>query len=291
MKFFYLFFFLFIISNFSKSFGCHETGDSNCTPNQNVYTGNSGTNTSHKEVKHHEEIKDDSFNDNPRLMYIIDDFGKEIRGSNLNNIRAYKLKTKNKQMFIIQVENLINNLKNDQIDHYSFLNKVKFLAKKVLIIINENNILDKNEKLQLINKVNYLIDFYVNISLGENKKYTRINNKNNVNIEMVNLKKRIIDLEIVNKTMEIFYSNNYKSIDKKSTLFVNRFLQENNLVKELNKKKLQNIELNNKNVIDKSDLKSYNFKINDPEITYLQNSIKDVNYANKVLELMKIQSR
>ena len=104
---------------------------------------------------------------------------------------------------------------------------------------------------------------------------------------MVNLKKRIIDLEIVNKTMEIFYSNNYKSIDKKSTLFVNRFLQENNLVKELNKKKLQNIELNNKNVIDKSDLKSYNFKINDPEITYLQNSIKDVNYANKVLELMK----
>ena len=161
-------------------------------------------------------------------------------------------KTKNKQMFIIQVENLINNLKNDQIDHYSFLNKVKFLAKKVLIIINENNILDKNEKLQLINKVNYLIDFYVNITLGENKKYTRINNKNNVNIEMVNLKKRIIDLEIVNKTMEIFYSNNLKSIDK-------------------------------------NDLNFYKIKINNSETKYLQNSIKDVNYAKKVLELMKNQ--
>ena len=252
MKFFHLIFLLFIVSIFSKSFGCHETGDSNCTPNKNVYTASSGSNNSHQDVEHHEEIKDDSFNDNPRLEFIIDDFGKEIRGSTLNNIRSYKLKTKGKQMFIIQVENLLNNLKNDEIDHHTFLKKIKSMSKKVLIIINENDILDKNEKLQLLNEVNHLIDLYINISLGENKKYTRINYNNNVNKEMAILEKRMIDLDIVNKTMEIFYSNNLKSIDK-------------------------------------NDLNFYKFKINNSKTKYLQNSIKDVNYAKKVLELMKNQ--
>ena len=96
------------------------------------------------------------------------------------------------------------------------------------------------------------IDVYINISLGENKKYTRINYNNNVNKETAILKKRMIDLDIVNKTMEIFYSNNLKSIDK-------------------------------------NDLNFYKFKINNSKTKYLQNSIKDVNYAKKVLELMKNQ--
>ena len=244
-----------IIFNFlilKQSYSCHETGDSNCTPKQKVYSGSSIGETQFQEVNHHIEIKDDSFNDNPRLEFIIDDFGKEIRGSTLNNIRAYKLKTKGKQMFIIQVENLLNNLKNDEIDHHTFLKKIKSISKKVLIIINENDILDKNEKLQLLNEVNHLIDLYINISLGENKKYTRINYNNNVNKETAILKKRMIDLDIVNKTMEIFYSNNLKSIDK-------------------------------------NDLNFYKFKINNSKTKYLQNSIKDVNYAKKVLELMKNQ--
>ena len=110
----------------------------------------------------------------------------------------------------------------------------------------------KLKKKQLLNEVNNLIDLYINISLGENKKYTRINYKNNVNKEMAILKKRMIDLDIVNKTMEIFYSNNLKSIDK-------------------------------------NDLNFYKFKINNSKKKYLQNSIKDANYAKKVLELMKNQ--
>ena len=122
---------------FKQSYSCHKTGDSNCTPKQKVYSGSSIGETQFQEVNHHIEIKDDSFNDDPRQIYIIDDFGKEIRGSTLNDIKENKLNTKNKEILIINIDNIINDLSYRNKIKSNFFNKIKSLSKKTSFMIQK----------------------------------------------------------------------------------------------------------------------------------------------------------
>ena len=239
MKIIFLSFSIFLFAICSQSSACHDTGDSNCTPKQKSHTGSSNDTTVFQEVDHHVEIKDDSFNDNPRLIYIIDDFGREVKGSTLKNIKAFKLQTKNKEILLLEIDNLYNDIRLKKINKQDFFDKVKFLSQKISIMIKNNEVLSSVEKSKALKKVNLLIDKYLNKALLNNKKYKNKNRFNDVKTELLLLDKRLKDLEIVNKTFEIFIKSkvNYKSKNQKfdSSLIKNKKL----IINELKEKKIK----------------------------------------------------
>ena len=298
------------------SYGCHETGDSNCTAQSKINNSNNSTLSSDHSDDIHIEGNDD--NDDGVLINHPYKIKSNINQKKVTLKEINEYNSKKKILTILQTEidktksqSFLNDPKNDYID------KLSFFTISLKNAFKDNNSISEYEKINFFDKIDRLIDRYLNqvektmiikydfgyflndFSLHVKNSFNEISKtivRDNPNLKYTNemdktkqAEKRIDELDYINKLYALLKNpnkQNDKEIENSKNLV--SFISE--LKNELytKRKKINFIKDNKKN---KSNLDNY-YPISQTqyEINGLERKIEDLQYVSKVLEIIEKNS-
>lgn len=312
MNFKFLLLLFFISSSLiSVSYGCHDTGDSNCRPKET--NNKSGTHGS-DHTKVHGAVNNEN-DDNYQGALNNHPYDKQSKEENKRNTSTEinENNAKEKIIRLLRSENeQINNQKISYLDRKSYIDKLSFLNNSIKTIFKDDNTIPVYEKSKIFKDLDKSMEQYLNkiekkmiikydfgyflndLSLTINNTFREISRTISQNSSNLNDKVQINNAQLVEQRIdELDYISKLYSLLKKPEKKINKDLGTNELASLISGLKNQKYRKENKvkflleDKKNKSNIKN-NFSINKEtnEISNLENKIENLEYVSKVFDII-----
>mgnify|MGYP001208511990 CR=1 FL=1 len=311
MNFKFLLLLFFISSSLiSVSYGCHDTGDSNCKPketyNKSVTHGSDHTKV-YGVVNNENDDNEEALNNNP-----YDKYSKKKNKRNTST-EINENNAKEKIIRLLRSENdQINKQKTSYLDRKNYIDKLSFLNNSIKTIFKDDNTIPVYEKSKIFKDLDKSMEQYLNkiekkmiikydfgyflndLSLTINNTFKEISKAISQNSLNLNNNVQINDAQLVEQKIdELDYISKLYSLLKKPENKNNKDLGTNKLASLISGLKNQKYRKENKvkflleDKKNKSNIKN-KFSINkeNNEISNLENKIENLEYVSKVFDII-----